>query len=983
MAEILWPDAPFYGQIYTSDNGDSWVWNSYAWDSLGSSGGCCGIVAIAESAFKTLYSTGGLSTGQKYRIWDAGVASGAPGNTTGIDDGYSGFVTTAITGSSYEVGGAWHFYSNNKTRTYFAFQFDDSVTTQSSVTSLTIGGTELLDSTVNYSGTNGADPAGAIATFRSDIEASILAGSTDWVCTKSAAGVTTDTNVSIKGWCVVYLEAAVPSSATNSLGLSATVTYEDAAGMVVNYPDTSGVSGNDSELVLLDAEYSILIEGGDIIEDPTFSSAYEPNSNLLVTHGNIHTSDNAIYAMPWGMKGLSPYVNCRFLNISSDCDRDDHMISYGTMLTMDDTTISASDFRISNLAVRDSFSIIKTTISDSVFLYDKSYIDTAVIENMTLSIGSEINADYTFTERTPFEGPLDNSSIIIEFSLITEESTINIPCYNVNPSGTYSYEGLNISGSTMYSSSITVGKDSWWSTNSYYGINLVKSTISFDSWNYWDKAGDVICDNVIMNNASITFDNNQLSTTQLKFNTSSASYINTTIEINDNEYPTYTSSEFDGACEIILQESTWVNSQVNMSTCDWTNAEAGFVTRRLFYSAGKEGKHISSFNQCQLTLTECGFGKTTSEFFLNSTVSFAGCDWASSKFYGDGMKFWTTGDAGKDNEYVGGCIWFNFKSKDGVYDLTEIHLGDFTGGLALPSDYTIIFENCYFENTTFSFSGAWLHGFSIPGDPSKLYDGQIFLSAVNMFTSNFNLETSNLLKYQHYLEFSIVGCVFNDSLINVAIWDSGEDPLGQVIDYNEVETFNSSMFNMYAPLYIRELSESTFKHSDFVFDECWSGSAFDLNQVNISRLDINQYTATMRVFVENFAALDGVETSTGFHTPLNFIPTNVRAGNVMTYVDPTTGATINVNMEGYGIIKGFPDVVFDVVNDQDGFTYAPYLTALTHTYITLTTSNEITGGDLDIIITGRLLPADTSEFTRLKSKPTPSAKKQGSKSKYI
>jgi hypothetical protein len=36
MGEIIWPDSPTIGQIYTSDNGDSWIWNGYGWDSLGS-----------------------------------------------------------------------------------------------------------------------------------------------------------------------------------------------------------------------------------------------------------------------------------------------------------------------------------------------------------------------------------------------------------------------------------------------------------------------------------------------------------------------------------------------------------------------------------------------------------------------------------------------------------------------------------------------------------------------------------------------------------------------------------------------------------------------------------------------------------------------------------------------------------------------------------------------------------------------------------
>lgn len=35
MAEIQWPDFPYLGQIYTSDNGDQWRWNGYAWDSVG------------------------------------------------------------------------------------------------------------------------------------------------------------------------------------------------------------------------------------------------------------------------------------------------------------------------------------------------------------------------------------------------------------------------------------------------------------------------------------------------------------------------------------------------------------------------------------------------------------------------------------------------------------------------------------------------------------------------------------------------------------------------------------------------------------------------------------------------------------------------------------------------------------------------------------------------------------------------------------
>jgi hypothetical protein len=48
MAQIIWPDSPFTGQLYTSDLGDVWRWNGYAWDFIGGEGGGGGNLPVPK-----------------------------------------------------------------------------------------------------------------------------------------------------------------------------------------------------------------------------------------------------------------------------------------------------------------------------------------------------------------------------------------------------------------------------------------------------------------------------------------------------------------------------------------------------------------------------------------------------------------------------------------------------------------------------------------------------------------------------------------------------------------------------------------------------------------------------------------------------------------------------------------------------------------------------------------------------------------------
>ena len=147
-------------------------------------GGCCedAVYPIAEADFIADAVNGNLVPRRRYRIYDAGYASGAPGTPT--DDGVSGFYTRATSATTYEVQGNWQFYSQNKTRAAFLFRFNDADPTSTILNALNIDSNDILNDSISYTGTSGTNTNVAIDTFLTDVQAAINAytATSGWEC---------------------------------------------------------------------------------------------------------------------------------------------------------------------------------------------------------------------------------------------------------------------------------------------------------------------------------------------------------------------------------------------------------------------------------------------------------------------------------------------------------------------------------------------------------------------------------------------------------------------------------------------------------------------------------------------------------------------------------------------------------------------------------------------------------------------------------
>jgi hypothetical protein len=328
MAEIIWPDSPFLGQLYTSDNGDTWRWNGYGWDFVGgpfSSGSGCDIEPISVAQAQDILS--GLTNAQKgctYRIYDAGVSNRAWGSDS--DDDFSGFITTATSTNTFAKEGTWQFITDNRSRGFIAVKFDYSVdtttglniTTPSSLDNLLIDGITILEGTWTPPVWDPAARSAGDVTYtdgyangiRISNYAALSSSTTTWEITDHKIWEWADDfNGKYVDYVVFYFEHTTSGSATNELipsFIANVSTVGDSVRADVDSEDATFITsgGTESEPWILDANYDPILD--------IFTRAYDPITNVEVTGCFESSTDESntvilkdtyltIHTFPWGV----------------------------------------------------------------------------------------------------------------------------------------------------------------------------------------------------------------------------------------------------------------------------------------------------------------------------------------------------------------------------------------------------------------------------------------------------------------------------------------------------------------------------------------------------------------------------------------------------------------------------------------------------------------------------------------------------------
>lgn len=897
--------------------------------------------AISEAAFLVLVNAATLVPGQTYRIWDAAVASGAPGNLTTSDDGISGFITTAITDTTFEVGGKWQFYSNIKTRTWVMFTFDDTDTATYSITDLSIGGTNLLAGSWNYTGGN--DPVNAasnIGTFISGLETDINANSvtSGWNCAGISTNVTTNSALGIQGWGILYLEANNLGMATNSLLISS-----DYDGTFFSPYDT-GVSGDDSSLVNLDAEYDIYYEVAST-HTPRITRAYDPFNDFEASEATT------VNCMPWGFAACAaahefPYKHSRFHNINPTFhDRDNLFYTFGSRpLVISDTRIT--DMKLCTLtltAILDNPGVSASTINKSDFSSSSINFNASGIHNLLITDSSITNSSN-----------ISLSSCLLYSSAagFTMDATIangltieNFPVYTLNMP-----EGIKFSFSTFDEVVIRPGLDSLTSLSDFSSMNLKNSQIYLDSWSLY-SVSTVSFDSLVGENFVLEHRGNQTGSTRVLISAEYAYFRNSTLRWKQNEYTVYSSGAVTFNRERIdLRSSSWHNTTLSAQNCTWDNSSTPQDVNYKFYQAAVDQTAVvlSSFKDCVINLDTNNMGTATG--IANQAIwNFAGAEWIDTSVDGEGVIF--TCEIGQ-----GGGFFLGNKSFNSIYALTDMSLG--LSGSSLIDQSIVDIRNSHFKDSTLDTGKIAL---TTASGLAGIYinNGTQLTGSIIVFTSTgiSEVQSAALVMHMDY-------CNFVDTSFNF-VMPSPWLELNE-ITYEHVETFDSAIYHLYGSVNdpvlpsARKIQTSSInKNRMFTFGTSLHAPPLAPNDWTISNMHVDNYECSIRIIRPSEVYNPGEGTQHYFldnFTPYGFIPYTTTFGYVMLWT------TVDTGVLNFGMENSYPNDVPFLDTPENTFA-ALLLPPQVSTNLELTpdhepfymqNGHEFTG-ILDLIVRGRII----------------------------
>jgi hypothetical protein len=242
------------------------------------------IVSIDVVGMQNLISLGLVSPNTSYRIFDAGVTNGSPGDSS--DDGISGFYTKGLNNTTIDTAGSWMFYPNAKSRcfvTYFLSQ--NSSNDPTDIISIDINGVVL--NTTSFTWTPGDDST----SFASSIQADINSNSSisNWSCESYKVYDVPNSASGISYNAITLLFESVNTGNYNGLTTSTNISSPTNPSIDIIYETSTEGGADDTVNIVLEASYDI--------DSDVFINVYDKYSNVRINAGNSYY--DAIHYFPW------------------------------------------------------------------------------------------------------------------------------------------------------------------------------------------------------------------------------------------------------------------------------------------------------------------------------------------------------------------------------------------------------------------------------------------------------------------------------------------------------------------------------------------------------------------------------------------------------------------------------------------------------------------------------------------------------------
>lgn len=906
MADIDWPVGPTTGQNYTSPDGDTWVWNGYAWDSLGNTYaiptinveeygspvgsrptinfiGSTGVtinavddpgnnrvdVEIASSAeavaidvysMQGLISSSSVSPDTLYRIYDAGVAAGAPGSLS--DDSISGFYTRGIAFDQIESFGTWRFYPNAKSRGSVSFVLSqDTGDDATDVLDIYVGVNNLLTTTFTW--TPGDNPNSFAASLQSDINGNTSI--TSWSCPtynvyeiSSVSGVTA-TGITL---CLESLKGVVD----NGNGCSSSLSTPANPSIQSTGIKTTG-GADEEKLINLEASYDI--------DHDMFISAYDIQANVRIENG-IESSGNGLgaHSFPWrSQTGDSEFFvkNCFFRN--SQFSRGFGELSINNTEFINSFFGGKDNFSVDGLYMdsclfENSSFILDTTTANQGSVTNTTFIDSTIQLAAIASVNlaphtADFNIQQTFIKSSNinFGSSLHNQSPIIEiyWSNIVGSQILSTSSFKKKSS--FSFNGLSMNNSVLDTSD-----------SEFYGVKWEKGTVG-------EQNGLSL---TVLENSSI-FISSCYTNAETSFKFLGANLYNSSIDISNlNTGLTDTgTTSFDFTSAILR------NSTVDLASI---LVEKGVPFTFSLYNY-KKGASPSEIVNSTLSLNAFEINSTTYFYAIGVVWVNSRLDFSNSVTDIYNLEINITADLKSSFIYCSDAIYTQSSSDA---NLTVIFQGSLKNGSSISCSSVAGSMN-YNASSTSNYIN-----FEVDMDQSQInFNGtKVFESTDMLF--HLTMHNSSSIAFQNYvLGISPCSIRFEEGYMN-----------NSTISIKEFQ--NTKDFAMYK----FNFTNCTANSSILIPDSTSYTPVVEIRNLNVLN---GQFQQDIQDF--GFTSNNDADQLTGLYILPNFVPSTIHGGFPLTYTD-SIGSPISGTVS-IGITGDSPATFIDIPSSDFNYTRGP------------------------------------------------------------
>jgi hypothetical protein len=872
----------------------------------GTGGTCCDIVPISESDFALAKFGGGLTAGQRYRIYDAGFTDGAPG--TPFDDGVSGFFTTAITPDTYEVEGVWQFYQGSQNRFAIGWTFDDTNTSGSTLDALGVGVSTCNSLPIGYTGSNGADPYGAVSDFITTLHSDINANTSSEYYSVGY-GISFATDAALTGWALGWGYILLESKNSTSLLNGQTITSTITGSSIINgnQPTTTPNNGFDLNLISLEADY--YVGNPSLREDASyFSRAYDRVRDIEASDGleNNPVANSTVYVTPWVAGDYMGGSRWHNINGHNTHGRSNLFYPFG------DWTADAS--------------IYKDVETNGLYYVGANlYTNNSTFENCTLNFQgylqtiSFLQANVKNKSILSLVGYIDNSSGV--GTPLNGISVINASTFDINVflpiTGLTDFSGMQLDNSSTF-------------------IYHTKSSLGFDNADFT---------RTVLNNSTYNISENSLpyspslgTTTDLASTEITA--INSLIQLVNNRFNWGPQL----GTNFILDQMYLETASVDISGNDFVMTDSSKIRvslNKLYERNSTVGIAKNVFDSTTSTFIRIILG----EYQIDKERLMPPLNLVDSSVTIENLT------EAPGNEWVNVVLSGSYL-EDSSIETTDPNTFDCTIEESGIQVYSKMFNSTIgFGDNTFtgphSIQDSVLNNSRISFGSNTEVSGNagLLLSAVYMDTSAIvirNIRLENLISISD-TKLNISGISATDTV----------NPYTGTFDFLR-SSMHSSTLRLDGAGDARTITECNFSNmrETLVLDDV--SDTYTFNKMNIWHDKVE-----IALFIDPFTTTGGVPYLTDHWVPKGFICTTITAGNPLSYATP--GSLIQLSIPS-GMLLETTDGSFTIFATWPYFPAdAPLVQAGAIEELTIESDTyDIVQGPLDILVAGRIQPINIS-----------------------